>query len=299
MSEKLRIVEVGPRDGLQNEAKPVPLEIKKEFIRGLLKAGVKEFEAGAFVRPDKIPQMADSEKVMDGVQLDGATAFFLVPNERGLERALASGVHAIALFTGSSETFVQKNIGMGIDESLKVFEAVSKKALAEKIKVRGYVSVVWGCPYEGAVKIETTKRVTKALLDMGCFEVSLGDTIGVATPKTVEEVLNKLSNFQKEKLALHFHDTRGLAVANVLRAVQMGFRNFDSSAGGLGGCPYAPGAAGNVATEELALLADSLGFQTGLDALGIAQASKVIIDFLRRPPRSKAFQALLTEREDV
>jgi len=293
MSEKLRIVEVGPRDGLQNETKPVPLEIKKEFIRKLLKAGVKEFEAGAFVRPDKIPQMADSEKVLSGIQLYGATPFFLVPNEKGLERALASGVRAIALFTGASETFVQKNIGMSIDESLKVFEAVAKKALAEKIKIRGYVSVVWGCPYEGAVKIQATKRVTKTLLDMGCFEVSLGDTIGVATPKTVEKVLSQLSKFPKKKLALHFHDTRGLAVANVLRAVQMGYHNFDSSAGGLGGCPYAPGAAGNVATEELVLLAESLGFQTDLDALGVAQASKVIINFLGRPPRSKAYQALM------
>ncbi|MGH8004804.1 MAG: hydroxymethylglutaryl-CoA lyase, partial [Limisphaerales bacterium] len=157
-----------------------------------------------------------------------------------------------------------------------------------------YVSVVWGCPYEGAVKIGTTRRVAKALFDIGCFEVSLGDTIGVATPKTVEGILTQLSAFPKEKLALHFHDTRGLAVANVLRAVQMGFRSFDSSAGGLGGCPYAPGAAGNVATEELVLLAEGLGFKTGLDALGIAKASQVIIDFLGRPPRSKAYQALLT-----
>ena len=293
MNEKLRIVEVGPRDGLQNEAKPVPLEIKKEFIRKLLKAGVKEFEAGAFVRPDKIPQMADLEKVLDGVQLDGATAFFLVPNEKGLERALASGVRAIAVFTGASETFVKKNIGMSIAESLKVFGAMAEKAQAKKIKVRGYVSVVWGCPYEGTVKIETTKWIAKALLDMGCFEVSLGDTIGIATPKTVEDVLSQMANVPKEKLALHFHDTRGLAVANVLRAVQMGYRNFDSSAGGLGGCPYAPGAAGNVATEELVLLADSLGYNTGLDAMGIAQASKVIIDLLGRPPRSKAYQALM------
>jgi hydroxymethylglutaryl-CoA lyase len=295
MREKLRIVEVGPRDGLQNEAASVPSEIKKEFIRRLLKAGVREFEAGAFVRPDRIPQMADSEKVLEGVELNGAIPFFLVPNEKGLERALVAGVTAIALFTGASETFVQKNIGMSTAESLKVFEAVAKKALAEKIKLRGYVSVVWGCPYEGAVKIETTKRVTKALFDMGCFEVSLGDTIGVATPKTVEKVLSQLSKFPKRKLALHFHDTRGLAVANVLRAVQMGYRSFDSSAGGLGGCPYAPGAAGNVATEELVLLAESLGFQTGLNALEVAQASQVIIDFLGRPPRSKAYQALMAK----
>jgi isopropylmalate/homocitrate/citramalate synthase len=293
MSEKIRIVEVGPRDGLQNEAKPVSLEIKKEFIRRLLKVGVREFEAGAFVRPDKIPQMSDSEKVLEGVSLNGATAYFLVPNEKGLERAIASGVSAIALFTGASETFVQKNIGMSINQSLKVFESVAEKARAAKIKVRGYLSVVWGCPYEGAVKIETVKRVAKALLEMGCFEVSLGDTIGVAAPKTVEKVLSQLSRVPRKKLALHFHDTRGLAVANVLRAIQMGCRSFDSSAGGLGGCPYAPGAAGNVATEELVLLAESLGFKTGLNALGVARASQVIIDFLGRPPRSKAYQALL------
>ncbi|HEU4436868.1 MAG TPA: hydroxymethylglutaryl-CoA lyase [candidate division Zixibacteria bacterium] len=293
MSKQFRIVEVGPRDGLQNEAKPVPLEIKKEFIRRLLKAGVREFEAGAFVRPDKIPQMADSEKILDGVSLNGAAAYFLVPNEKGLERALASGVSAIALFTGASETFVQKNIGMSIDQSLRVFETVAKLAQAAKIKVRGYLSVVWGCPYEGAVKIETVKRVAKALLEMGCFEVSLGDTIGVATPKTVEKVLRQLTKVPKKKLALHFHDTRGLAVANVLRAIQMGYRSFDSSAGGLGGCPYAPGAAGNVATEELVLLAEGLGFKTGLDALAVAHASQLIIDFLGRPPRSKAYQALL------
>ncbi len=298
MSEKLRIVEVGPRDGLQNEAQPVPLETKRNFIHQLLKAGVKEFEAGAFVRSDRIPQMADSEEVLKGIDLNNATAYFLVPNEKGLERALAAGARAIALFSGSSETFVKKNIGMSIDESLKIFEAVAKKALAEGVKVRGYCSVVWGCPYEGQVRIEATKRVTKALLDMGCFEVSLGDTIGVATPKTVEEVLSQLNigsgspSQPAEKLALHFHDTRGLAVANVLRAVQMGYRNFDSSAGGLGGCPYAPGAAGNVATEELVLLAEGLGFQTGLDALETAKASKIVIDFLGRPPRSKAYQAL-------
>jgi len=293
MNERLRIVEVGPRDGLQNESRPVPLEIKRNFIRQLLKAGAREFEAGAFVRSDRIPQMADSEEVLKNIDLNEATAFFLVPNEKGLERALASGVRAIAVFTGASETFVRKNIGMSIDESLKTFERVARKALAEGMKVRGYVSVVWGCPYEGPVWIDVIKRVTKALLDMGCFEVSLGDTIGIATPKTVEEVLSQMREFPKEKLALHFHDTRGLAVANVLRAVQMGYRNFDSSAGGLGGCPYAPGAAGNVATEELVLLAESLEFQTGLDVMEVARASKVIIDFLGRPPRSKAYQALL------
>lgn len=293
MSEKIRVVEVGPRDGLQNEAKPVPLETKRQFIRQLLNAGVKEFEAGAFVRSDRMPQMADSEEVLKGIDLNGAIAYFLVPNEKGLERALASGVRAIALFTGASETFVRKNIGMTIADSLKTFELVAKKALAEGMKVRGYCSVVWGCPYEGQVLIETTKRVTQALVDMGCFEVSLGDTIGVATPKTVVEVVSQMADFPKEKLALHFHDTRGLAVANVLCAVQMGYRSFDSSAGGLGGCPYAPGAAGNVATEELILLAESLGFRTGLDALEVAKSSKIIIDFLGRPPRSKAYQALL------
>jgi isopropylmalate/homocitrate/citramalate synthase len=293
MSEKIRIVEVGPRDGLQNEANAVPLEIKRQFIRQLLKAGVKEFEAGAFVRADRIPQMADSEEVLKRVDLEGATAYFLVPNEKGLERALVSGVRSIALFTGVSETFVRKNIGMTIDDSLKTFEIVAKKALAEGMKVRGYCSVVWGCPYEGQVWIETTRRVTQALLEMGCFEVSLGDTIGIATPKTVEEVLLQLSEFSKEKQALHFHDTRGLAAANVLRAVQMGYRSFDSSAGGLGGCPYAPGAAGNVATEELILLGEGLGFHTGLDAFEVAKASKIIVDFLGRPPRSKAYQALL------
>ncbi len=296
MNEKLRIVEVGPRDGLQNEAKPVPMDIKRKFIQRLLKAGVCEFEAGAFVRDDRIPQMADSEEILKGIELGNATAFFLVPNEKGLERALASGVRAIAIFTGASETFVRKNIGMSIDESLKTFERVARKALAEGMKVRGYVSVVWGCPYEGPVWIDVTKRVTKALLDVGCFEVSLGDTIGIASPKTVEVVLSQMDEFPKEKLALHFHDTRGLAVANVLKAVQMGYRNFDSSAGGLGGCPYAPGAAGNVATEELTLLAESLGFQTGLDAMDVAKASKIVIDFLGRPPRSKAYQALLAER---
>lgn len=296
MSERLRIVEVGPRDGLQNEATPVPLEIKRNFIRQLLKAGVREFEAGAFVRADRIPQMAESEEVLKGIDLDAATAYFLVPNEKGLERALAAGVRAIAIFTGASETFVKKNIGMSIDESLKTFEQVARKALAEGLKVRGYCSVVWGCPYEGQVWIDVTKRVTKALLDMGCFEISLGDTIGIATPKTVEEVLIQLSEIPKEKLALHFHDTRGLAMANVLRSVQMGYSSFDSSAGGLGGCPYAPGAAGNVATEEMILLAESLGFQTGMEVLEVAKASKIIIDFLGRPPRSKAYQALLSKQ---
>jgi hydroxymethylglutaryl-CoA lyase len=171
MSEKIRIVEVGPRDGLQNEAQPVPLAVKQSFIRQLLKAGTAEFEAGAFVRADRIPQMADSEEVLKGIDLNGAAAYFLVPNEKGLERAMASGVRAIALFTGASETFVRKNIGKTIDDSLKTFESVAQKALAEGMTVRGYCSVVWGCPYEGQVWIENIRRVTKALLEMGCLEV--------------------------------------------------------------------------------------------------------------------------------
>lgn len=275
--KKIKIVEVGPRDGLQNEKAQIPTDAKIKFIQDLAKAGLKNIEATSFVHPKAVPQLADAMEVLTGLSVPpGTDVSVLVPNMRGLERALKAGSKHIAVFTACSETFNQKNIGCGIEESFERFAPVVEKAKEEGLKIRGYVSTVFGCPYEKEVDPELASNVTKRLLDQGCYEVSLGDTIGVATPRGVQEtmeVILKDLELDPEKLALHFHDTRGTALANVHTGIMLGIHTFDSSAGGLGGCPYAPGAAGNLATEDLVYFLEGLGVETGVDLKALAFAS--------------------------
>ena len=255
----IRIFEVGPRDGLQNEAKPLSVQERLDLIEALIHAGIRDVEVGAFVRPDRVPQMAGTEDIFRSERLKSlqqrypaARFWALVPNEKGLDRALASGAPGIAVFGGATETFVQKNIGMSIEESLHAFRGVVKRALDSNLQVRGYVSVCWICPYEGEVQSEAVLRVVQPMLDMGIPEISLGDTIGRAHPMAVDVLLNELLLIAPaSKYAVHFHDTYGMALANIDRSIKHGITVVDSSIGGLGGCPYAPGAAGNVATEDV------------------------------------------------
>jgi hydroxymethylglutaryl-CoA lyase len=292
--EEVRVVEVGPRDGLQNESRAVATDVKVAFIRKLLAAGCREVEIGAFVRPDRVLQMADSAEVAEALRdVTGARLSALVPNERGLERALAAGVRRIALFTAASETFTQRNIGMGIDESLRTFAAVAAGALAAGASVRGYVSTAFTCPYEGAVDAEAVRRVSLALLEMGADEVSLGDTIGVAAPGDVYRLLEVLlPQLPVERLALHFHDTSGTALANVLAGLHTGVTTFDSAAGGLGGCPFAPGAAGNLATEDLLYMLERTGIRTGIRLEAVAEASRSLEAHLGHPLPGRMLQRL-------
>lgn len=276
----IRIYEVGPRDGLQNEARILSVAEKLEMIDGLLLAGIRDIEVGAFVRPDRIPQMADTEEIYRSDQMKGwreqypdARFWSLVPNQKGLDRALACGARNIAIFGAATETFVGKNIGMTIDESLRVFSSVTERAHAEGMEVRSYVSVCWVCPYEGDVDPEAVARVVHSLMDMDVTQVSLGDTIGAAHPLTAERLLIRLLSFAPaERLAVHFHDTYGMAIANIERALRLGISVIDSSIGGLGGCPYAAGASGNVATEDVYTLLegeDDFGFH--VDPIDIRQ----------------------------
>jgi hydroxymethylglutaryl-CoA lyase len=278
LPQRVRIVEVGPRDGLQNETKVVSTEKKSQFIKLLAAAGLKEIEVASFVHPKWVPQLADAEDLIPRLEpLPDVRYSALVPNMKGLDRALASGIRRIAVFTAASETFNRKNVNMGVQESIDVFQPIIAKALKEKITVRGYVSTCFVCPYEGTIAKEKVGGVTRSLLDLGVDEVSIGDTIGAATPKDVETTVGYLIGlFGSEKLAMHFHDTYGTAVANVYQALQMGIATFDSSAGGLGGCPYAPGASGNAATEELVYLFDKLGVETGVSLPMLRRASHFI-----------------------
>lgn len=255
----IRIFEVGPRDGLQNEQQQLSLDQKQELIAALLEAGLRDIEIGAFVRPDRVPQMAGTDELFRSHQLAALKSRFpdarfwaLVPNERGLERALECGARQIAVFGGATETFVKKNIGMSIEESIRVFEGVVKKALQEQLGVRGYISVCWVCPYEGEVQPESVLNVVKPMLDMGVQEISLGDTIGRAHPDRVDRLLEAVLKLAPaNRYAVHFHDTFGMSLVNIDRSIHHGIEVIDSSIGGLGGCPYAPGAAGNVATEDV------------------------------------------------
>lgn len=255
----IKIFEVGPRDGLQNESKAWTVDQKLNLIEGLLRAGLDQIEVGAFVRPDKIPQMAGTDEIFRNRkfqdlarQYPEARFWALVPNEKGLERALACGAKCVAVFGGATETFVQRNIGMSIRESLQTFSKVVRKALDAGLEVRGYISVCWFCPYEGEVPPEAVIEVVKPMLDMGIPQLSLGDTIGRAHPLATERLLLELFKFTSaEQFAVHFHDTYGMALANIDRSTLLGISCVDSSIGGLGGCPYAPGAAGNVATEDV------------------------------------------------
>lgn len=297
--ERVRVVEVGPRDGLQNEKTIVPTDAKVRFIEALADAGLPVVEAGAFVHPKWVPQMADTGDVVRAVQKrDGVDYPVLVPNLRGLERALEAGVQSIAIFTAASETFNKRNINMSIDESFETFEPIAQRVRREGVRMRGYVSCACGCPYEGDVPAETVLEVAARLLDLGCYEVSIGDTIGSGTPLQVQGLTALLLQvIPKTRLAMHFHDTRGMAIANTLTALELGIATFDASAGGLGGCPYAPGASGNMATEDLVYLLDSIGVETGIDLQRLVAATDVIAPWLDHPLPGKYLQSCTGGRQ--
>jgi len=292
LPHKVRIVEVGPRDGLQNEQKTVPTEKKAEFIKLLVGSGLRDIEVASFVHPKWVPQLSDAEDLVRRLEFSPEIRFSaLVPNLRGLERAIAAGLRRIAVFTAASETFNHKNINMGIQESIDVFRPVVARALTEGMSVRGYISTCFVCPYEGSIPKEKVGEVARSLIEVGVDEISIGDTIGAATPRDVEITVGfLLQHFAVGKLAMHFHDTYGLAVANVYQSLQMGITVFDSSAGGLGGCPYAPGASGNVATEDLVYLFDKLDIETGVSLKLLRRASHFIAQELARDLPSRVLK---------
>lgn len=292
---EVTVVEVGPRDGLQNEPAPVPHEAKVRLIEDLAAAGLPVVEAGAFVSPRWVPQMADSDRVLLAVRRRPGTRYpVLVPNAKGLEAALAVGADEVAVFGAASETFSRRNINCSIAESLDRFRPVVAQALAAGVRARGYVSCVVGCPYEGAIAPGAVANVAAELAAMGCFEVSLGDTIGVGTPRaTIAMLRAAAAEVPLDRLALHAHDTYGQALANVLAALELGVGVVDASVAGLGGCPYAPGAAGNLATEDLLFMLDGMGVRTGADLDAVAVAGEAICEELGREPRSKVALARL------
>lgn len=289
----VRIVEVGPRDGLQNE-QAVPVEAKIALVEALAEAGLTTIETGAFVSPKWVPQMADSAQVFGGIKRKaGVTYAALTPNLQGYQAARAAGADEVAIFGAASEAFSQKNINCSIDESLARFAPVLTAAKADGVRVRGYVSCVVGCPYQGAVAPAEVARVAKALLDMGCYEISLGDTIGVGTPATVLAMLDAvLTVVPVEQIAIHFHDTYGQALTNIYAALSRGVAVIDSAVAGLGGCPYAAGASGNVATEDVVYLLDGLGIQHGVALQSLARAGWAITAALGKKPSSKVGLAL-------
>ncbi len=290
----VKIVEVGPRDGLQNEPQLVPTEIKIALIDRLSASGLKAVEATSFVSPKWVPQMADSMEVMAGIERRNGVAYpVLTPNLQGLTGAIAAGATDIAVFGAASESFSQKNINCSIDQSLERFAPLIEKATGLGMQVRGYVSCVLGCPYEGAVAPEVVARVARQLLDLGCYEISLGDTIGVGTPGRAQTMIETVSaSVPVDHLAIHFHDTYGQALANVLACLEKGVSVVDSSVAGLGGCPYAMGASGNLASEDLLYMLGGLGIETGVDLSALAAAGNYISHALGRPNGSKVAQAI-------
>lgn len=278
MSKNVSIVEVGLRDGLQNEKSNLSVIQKSELAQKLVEAGVQRLELGAFVRTDWIPQMAGSKEVVEKVLplIPKTKTSVLVPNARGMTDALTTKIKEVAIFASSSESFSRKNINCSIDESFQRFAEVMKLAKKNKIKVRGYLSVCFGCPFEGPVPEKKVVELAKRLIKMGCYEISIGDTIGVATPGQVRSLFQKLKRvIPAKKLAGHFHDTRGLALANILEAYNIGIRVFDTSLGGLGGCPYAPGSAGNVATEDVVYMFDGMKVKTGLNLKSLMELNRL------------------------
>lgn len=294
LPEQVTLVEVGPRDGLQNEAEPVALADKLRLIHELAAAGLPVIEAGSFVNPRWVPQMADSEAVFAGLQRRaGARYTALTPNLKGFERALAAGADEVAVFAAASESFSRKNINCGIADSLLRFTPVMEAARSAGLPVRGYVSCVLGCPYEGEIAPAAVAGVVRELLGMGCYEVSLGDTIGTGTAGSMTRLLDRLlAEFRPRQLAVHCHDTYGQALANILVALQHGIATVDASVAGLGGCPYAPGASGNVATEDVLYLLHGLGIHTGIDLKAVAAAGNRISARLGRASASRVARAL-------
>jgi len=292
LPEQVRVVEVGPRDGLQNEPGIVPTAVKIELIERLAAAGLPAVESTSFVSPRWIPQLADAGDVLAGLARRSGTAYpALVPNLKGLERALEAGVEEIAVFTAASETFNRKNINTSIAGSLARIRELAGPALENGLRIRGYVSCVLGCPYEGPVAEETVVDVARALLELGCYEVSLGDTIGVGTPVAARRLFLAVADeCGMARLAAHFHDTRGQALANIFACLEAGVTTVDASVAGLGGCPYAEGASGNVATEDLVYLLHGLGIRTGIDLPALVAAGHFICGHLGRAPGSRLGQ---------
>ena len=297
--DHVRIVEMGPRDGLQNEGQVVPLTTKLELIERLADAGLREIEATSFVSPKWVPQMADHAELMRALPRRPRVRYpVLTPNLQGFEAALAAGADRVAVFAAASEAFSKKNINCSIAESIERFLPVMAAARAAGVAVRGYVSCVIGCPYEGTIAPAKVAEVSERLIDIGCDEVSLGDTIGVGTPASVQRMLEAVAaRVPLEHLAGHYHDTYGMAVANVYASYQFGLRVFDASVGGLGGCPYAKGATGNVATEDVVYLLHGLGAHTGIDLDRLVDTAAWISARLERPPASRVARALLAKRQ--
>jgi hydroxymethylglutaryl-CoA lyase len=288
------VYEVSPRDGLQNEAIPLPLDAKVSLVSALLAAGLRRLELTSFVSPRWVPQLADAEELIRtlGPPKPGITLSALVPNATGLERALSVGLGEIAVFLSASEAHNQRNTNKSIARSLETFAEVVPPALERGLRVRAYVSTVWGCPYEGDVPVQRSIELTRELLALGCYQVSLGDTIGVGTPRQTYELVRAfLSEFPSERLALHLHDTRGTALANALVGLELGMRDFDSSIAGIGGCPYAPGAAGNLATEDLVYMLHGMGVGTGIDLDALIEAGRLAETLIGRRLPGKVHQA--------
>lgn len=294
----IKIVEVGPRDGLQNEKMSLSVNDKVEYISLLAEAGFSTIEATSFVRADKIPQMADAKELF--TQISKKTYFSeisfpcLIPNMKGFEKSQIVGVKEISLFSATSDDFTQKNINCSVEESFERMKPVADLAIKKGLKIRGYISTAFGCPYAGVMSVEKLIQVAKKFFELGVYEISIGDTIGVATPTQVDEYLSELLKVvPKEKVAMHFHDTRGMALSNILVSLQHGISVYDASSGGLGGCPYAKGATGNIATEDVIYLAESMGIKTGLDLDKVIIASRFILEKVGKKSPSKYFETLL------
>jgi len=293
LPDRVSIYEVSPRDGLQNEAHPIPVRGKQRLIEALIASGLKRIELTSFVSPRWVPQLADADQLCRAVTAPAdVTLSALCPNAKGFERARAAGLKEIAVFMSASETHNKKNTNKSVAQSLETFEEVVPPALAAGMRVRAYVSTVWGCPYEGDIDPKAALEITQRLLGLGCYQVSLGDTIGVGTPLQTRRILELfLGQFSAETLALHLHDTRGTALANALVGLSMGIRDFDASVAGVGGCPYAPGAAGNLATEDLVYMLHGMGVETGVDLDRLIDAGKVAESVIGRRLPGKVHQA--------
>lgn len=291
----VNIVEVGPRDGLQNESQILPTAVKVDFINRLATTGLQTIEATSFVSAKWIPQLADAADVFKEIKkVPGINFPVLIPNQQGLESAIQVGVKTIAVFTAASETFCQKNTNCSLQESMARIEKITQVAQQHNLTVRGYISCTLGCPYEGEINPNITERIAKDLLDLGCYQISLGDTIGVGTPLKAKQLIDSIAkDIALDKIAMHFHDTYGQALANIYAVLEQGIQTFDSSIGGLGGCPYAKGASGNVATEDVLYMFKGMGIETGVDLDKILAVSKFICNSLGRNPSSKVALAKL------
>jgi hydroxymethylglutaryl-CoA lyase len=301
LPQRVRIVEVGPRDGLQNEKREVPTEVKLELIERLADAGLRAVEATAFVSPKWVPQMADHTEVLERIRRKPGVAYpVLTPNLKGFEAARAAGATEVAIFGAASEAFSRKNINCSIAESLERFRPVAEAARASGVRLRGYISCVLGCPYEGEVRPEKVAEVAAALVDMGCYEISLGDTIGVGTPAKTQRMIEACAKrVPLETLAGHYHDTYGQALVNIYASLELGVASFDSSVAGLGGCPYAAGASGNVASEDVVYMLNGLGIETGVDLGRLVEIGQWICGVLGREPATRAGRAIAAKRSSA